>query len=562
MTLFEDTNPRDLKELLGQIHSRETALPDFQRDFVWDPKATAELIVSIASNYPAGSLLRIRNTHDLFACREFQGAPVLNGHRPTYLVLDGQQRLTSLYQAFYGVGDHRYYIDLRALLDGADFEDCLLYHRAKSRRAKRMTDPEKQAAGLVMPLSVLKAGSGGFGRWTRAVARKQESEKDRVALEDRLAEIEEGWISTIDDYRFPVVTLSDDTGADAVCTIFETLNRTGVKLSAFELLTARFWPQDINLRALWDEARERHPIIEDFEVDPYYLLQSVALAARPTPSCKRSDVLALERQAISDWWGSAVDGLGLGLSLLRDDCGVALPRWLPYDPMLIPLAAILAKLDTKRGAKAGGYREKVVRWFWSSVFGGTYDRSSNSQSALDFGQVLRWCAGGLEPDSVARCRFDPSVLRDVTPKQRGLYRGTMCVIMRRGPRDFHNGAPITGEVMIEEHVDDHHIFPTGYLSDSSIGSRIRNCILNRTLIDRSTNIRIGKRAPSDYLGEIRGELGETNFSRMMASHLLPAEDTSPLWEDDFDAFLAWRQESLWADIQELTGAQRTAESEE
>jgi hypothetical protein len=272
--------------------------------------------------------------------------------------------------------------------------------------------------------------------------------------------------------------------------------------------------------------------------------------------------LALERQAIADWWWPAVEGLGLGLSVLRDDCGVMLPRWLPYDPMLIPLAAILAKLETKSGAKTGGYRERVVRWFWSSVFGGTYDRSSNSQSALDFGQVLKWCAGGPEPDSVAGCRFDPSVLRDVTPKQRGLYRGTMCVIMRRGPRDFHNGAPITGEVMIEEHVDDHHIFPTGYLSDSSIGSRIRNCILNRTLIDRSTNIRIGKRAPSDYLGEIRGELGETNFSRMMASHLLPADDTSPLWENDFDAFLAWRQEALWADIQELTGALRTAEPEE
>src|SRR5688500_2204369 len=100
MSLFEDTNPRELKELLRQINTREAALPDFQRDFVWDPNATQELIVSIASNYPAGSLLRIRNTKQLFACREFQGAPTLNGHNPTHLVLDGQQRLTSLYQAF------------------------------------------------------------------------------------------------------------------------------------------------------------------------------------------------------------------------------------------------------------------------------------------------------------------------------------------------------------------------------------------------------------------------------------------------------------------------------
>src|SRR5690348_1127558 len=103
MNLFEDTTPKPLKQLLGEIDACEAALPDFQRDFVWEPSATQELIVSIASNFPAGSLLRIRNTHQLFAYREFEGAPKLNSYTPTYLVLDGQQRLMSLYQAFYGV---------------------------------------------------------------------------------------------------------------------------------------------------------------------------------------------------------------------------------------------------------------------------------------------------------------------------------------------------------------------------------------------------------------------------------------------------------------------------
>lgn len=61
MSLFEDTNPRALKELLSEIHSRSTVLPDFRQDFVWEPNATQELIVSIANNYPAGSLLRVRD---------------------------------------------------------------------------------------------------------------------------------------------------------------------------------------------------------------------------------------------------------------------------------------------------------------------------------------------------------------------------------------------------------------------------------------------------------------------------------------------------------------------
>ena len=101
-----------LKFLLEMIHNRAMALPDFQRDFVWDPYATDELIESIISNYPAGTLLRIKNGQQLlFQPRAIEGAPELNGTKPAYLILDGQQRLTSLYQAFYGQGEHRYYLN-------------------------------------------------------------------------------------------------------------------------------------------------------------------------------------------------------------------------------------------------------------------------------------------------------------------------------------------------------------------------------------------------------------------------------------------------------------------
>ena len=98
-----------LKFLLQMAHNREMALPDFQLDFVWDPFATDELIESIMSNYPAGSLLRIKNGSQLlFQPRAIDGAPTLaKDAKPSYLILDGQQRLTSLYQAFYGVGEHR-----------------------------------------------------------------------------------------------------------------------------------------------------------------------------------------------------------------------------------------------------------------------------------------------------------------------------------------------------------------------------------------------------------------------------------------------------------------------
>ncbi len=159
MSLSEDTSPRELKELLDQTDTLETALWDFQRDFVWDAKATQELIVSIASNYPAGSILRIRSSRSLFACREFQGAPGLDYHRPTCLVLDGQQRLASLYQAFDGAGERGYFLDISKLLDGQDFEDCLFHLRWNDPKAKSLEEQDVQAERLIPSAQAAKRGA-------------------------------------------------------------------------------------------------------------------------------------------------------------------------------------------------------------------------------------------------------------------------------------------------------------------------------------------------------------------------------------------------------------------
>lgn len=560
MSLFEDTNPRALKDLLAEIHNRSTALPDFQRDFVWEPGATQELIVSIASNYPAGSILRVRDAKRVFAAREFEGAPALNGAKHTFLVLDGQQRLTSLYQAFYGVGEHRYFLDLGKLRDGADFEEAIFHVRATTKWAKAREEFGAQAKELLLPLSVLKGGAGGFLQWILQVTNPMPA-VERTKLLDALTRINELWIKAIDDYHFPVVTLSDTTEPDALCTIFETLNRTGVKLSVFELLTARFWPLSINLRALWDKALVDHPVIGDFEVDPYYVLQGISLASRKAPSCKRGDVLNLAASDITEWWDRVVLGLATGLEILRDDCKVMLPKWVPYQTMLPPLAAVLARSGNPKTAEAGAQREKLKRWFWCAVFGQVYESAPNSKSAKDVTELLPWLAGGGAPESVETFRFDPRALRDVTPRQRSIYRGVINLILGAGARDFHTQAVITGKLIADEGIDDHHVFPAAYLERRGVvPARARDCVLNRTLIDRTTTQMISDRAPSDYLAEIRGTPGFP-FDAVLASHGLPTSSDSALVQDDYEAFLAWRQDRLWKEIQRVTGVTVAADLE-
>jgi len=555
-SLFE-TNPVSLEYLLQRIHNRDTALPDFQRDFVWEPKATEELIESICRNFPAGSLLQIKNAEGFyFAPRAVEGAPELDGHNPEMLILDGQQRLTSLYQAFYGVGGHRYLINLQGLMAGEDLEDCVYYLRAPVAQKYRGTIAQ-QAADLVFPLERLFATAGGFDDWLDEVLEaRPEQGDDRRELTKRLRAVKREWIDNILKYDFPVVTLSPNTSAEAVCTIFETLNRTGVKLSVFDLLAARFWPEDVRLRDLWDRARNAYPLLSEHEIDPYYLLQGVSIyTASGAPSCKRGDVLKMTVTQVTDGWEAVVRGLNTWLTILRTQCGVVLPKLMPYNPMLVPAMATLAAVENVTGAQVGAMHQKMQRWFWCSVFGQSYENSPNSQAVADYTDLVAWLTtpGATEPRSVAGFQFDPSSLRETTTRQRAVYRGVLALILQNGARDLHCGKVIDAALMRAEEVDDHHVFPAAWLDQQTpkVPGPLRDCVLNRTLLDKSTNIRIGKRAPSDYLGEVAQMLG-ADMDAVLSSHLLPVGAASPLMADQFGAFIDARQALLAQRITAVT----------
>lgn len=559
--LFEDTPTKELAWLLRQIQEREVALPDFQRDFVWEPAATQELISSIARNYPAGSLLAIRNTHSYFAAREIEGAPTLGGNKPTYLILDGQQRLTSLFQAFYGTGEFRYFVNLKPLIDGAEIDDeGVLFHvRANAQRGaqaktlKKYATLDGQADDLVLPLGVLFGMKNGFYGWRDLISGRVEEREAREVLQGQLLDVRNRIFGNIESYRFPVVLLSDKTPADAVCTIFETLNRTGVKLSVFDLLAARYWAENVKIREMWDEALSQHPIIGEFEIDPYYVLQIIALMrTEAAPSCKRKDVLELKAEQVVRSWEKAVDGLDQTLSILQDECGVLTPKWLPYNTIVIPFGALLARYPA-RGLKMGEIRPKLVRWFWCSVFGQTYENAANSQSARDVTEVGAWLSGGDTPAQVANFSFEPATLYEVTPKQRALYRGVIALILSGNPKDFHEVKPMTRTLIDEKSVDDHHVFPDAYLKEQGVKEvKRRDCILNRTLIDRATNQSLSCRQPNDYFGEMTNRLGEARVEKLLESHLLPSGEDSPLMKNDYEGFLAWRCDRIGRAIKEAT----------
>lgn len=543
-----ETDKKPLTFLLDQIENRDLALPDFQRSFVWDAGATRELVVSVVQSFPAGSLLLMQGGSKVFAPRAFEEAPDLARTTPPYLVLDGQQRLTSLYQAFAGRGTHRFFLNLDELIDGSDVDEATEVYLAK--RAKRWQSISGQANHLMLPLERLRD----FAEWRDEVLDlRADDDGDRKKLRSRLNELEKEHVKPVEMYQFPVTTLKETTPVEAVCTIFETLNRTGVKLSVFELLTARAFAHQVRLRDMWRDALEAHPVLGDFSVDPYYVLQAISTIVKKSP--KRSVVLGVAIDDIVSHWDEAVTGMAESLILLRDECGVLVQRWLPYSPMLVTMAAVWDSVGAGKGPQVGERRAKLRRWFWCSAFSGSYDNAANSTTENDVPELRIWLTGGVAPKVVDSFSFDAERWRQVTARQRALYQSTMALLMRKSPRDFHNGVPLSKPIIDGQAVDDHHIFPRDWLKRTGT-AEVADSVLNHTLIDKKTNILVGARAPSRYLAEMRHSLKD-ELEPILASHGLPTDHTGPLFTDRFEDFLTWRLDHLSKELAQVTGSGRS-----
>ena len=558
MTIYDSVSQKSLETLLDEVEAGTSGLPDFQRSYVWDPDDTVRLVASIAREFPAGSILTVGNDKDYFQTRKFEGAPD-NGHKPKYLVLDGQQRLTSLFQAFFGCGEYVYYLKIDKFLEEKDLadEDVIQFEKAtkkiggKSFKEIMDGDISFQVENKYMPLSEIFRQGKNFHKWANKFV-KAVPVDERNEIEVELERVYDDFVSRIEKYLLPVVTLKSDTSIASLCTIFETLNKGGQRLTTFEILVARFWKHGLNLRTLWDKAVENHPELIDYDVQPYQIIQCISMITYPTASCKREDVLSLNSSDISQNWDLAVKSMVYGLGILHQDCKIFNSKWLPTAGMLGPLAAVLAIGNGFPNASKGVRRGQVVRWLWCSIFSQRYEAAANTRGEKDVNEMRAWFEDVSKiPEVIAEFTFDPQTLRFVSSKN-SVYKGVICLTMKTngGSLDFVTGAAIPHQLVASGEVDDHHIFPKKYLMDTKQIKDLKfiNCVVNRTLIDRDTNKTISAQAPSKYIRKLK----LNNISKVLNSHLIPSGPESPLYSDDYEAFIEQRTQLIYTQIKEAT----------
>jgi hypothetical protein len=551
---------------MGQIEERKVALPDFQRDFVWDPADVRDLLVSVICRFPAGALLTLAQIDaKVFKPREVAGAPkITEDETPSLLVLDGQQRLTSLYQAHRGVGDARYLIHLGGLVDTTapldvetiDFDEIVSFETVKKNRKLQSESTEWQYENWVFPVHQLL--TEGFDPWLNGAVAAHGGESElQLKRRVRLGEIRSALLSPLGGYHFPVVELPEGTSLVAVCKIFETLNLRGVKLSVFELITARVWPFGQDLRQLWADAKKSHPILGEFNVDAYNVLQAITLRSRQ--SAQRSGVLELTADEIKEHWEPTIEGYAAVLELVRDQLWVQAQKWLPYASVLIPMAASWNRLGELSGPAVGNAKDRLRQFFWCSVFMATYDQGGNSQAQSDYGRLDSWLLDASQPapDAIAEFALTTSQLANAKRNRRALYRGMMALVMHSGALDFHQKERITATKIVDQEIDAHHIFPRNWLQDHYFDQTAdplsEDLLPNFALVDSLTNKLISDRAPSDYLAEMAEIMGEKERDRILQSHVIGEEARDAMLRDDYEDFVAARARDLGEEISRVTG---------
>lgn len=572
---FETPQPA-LSVYLQWTTSGTLQLPDFQREYKWDEERIRSLLVTVLRGHPMGAVMLLENGNDQvrFKPKAIAGTQPPADIVPTYLLLDGQQRLTSLSQALTGEGtvgtkdardrlvERRYFVDLRMALQGDEFIDDAVFsmpadgiERENFGRdiIRDFSTDELQKAAEVYPLSLLFAG--------------YRSMKWLIDLDDQelVREFTDRILEPVSNYQIPAIQLRKDTSKAAVATVFEKVNTGGMPLNVFELLTATFagdaeyfrtHGEDFRLNDDWNSvAAQIYTERALAGIKNTDFLQAITLlttrqrnlestaARKPAISAKREDILKLQLSDYTRWRDQVVDAFRWTARFLADQ-HIFTEQFLPYATQLVPLAVIRVVLGEH--ADHHGVRARLSQWFWCGILGELYGAATETRFARDVESVPAWAQGtpdAADPRTILEASFTESRLYSLRSRQSAAYKGIYALQIGRGAKDWIKDVAFDKVQYSDLATDIHHVFPYHWCNSNGIDSALRDSIVNKTPLAAETNRAIGGAAPSEYLRRVeqRAQLSGEEVDELLRTHgLYPFA----LRSDDFDAHFGYRRDFL------------------
>ncbi|NCB84837.1 MAG: DUF262 domain-containing protein [Bacteroidia bacterium] len=582
MELFDSTK-KVLFDILKDVDCGKIQLPDFQRGWVWDDNRIKGILASVAKSFPIGAvmLLETGNENIRFKTKPIEGVQGLNGNKPEMLILDGQQRITSLFQAIKtkrvvntrndkGYEIKRwYYIDMvKALEPGIDVEEAIfsinenkiITENIGRKVVLDLSTEENEFKNLMYPVCMV----DDYSVWRRKFNKYWEHDSEKSEFWD---EFEDKIINSFNSYYLPVILMMKENPKEAVCQVFEKVNTGGVSLTVFELLTASFASEEFDLKADWEDIKK---IIKPFKVlnniSNTDIIQAITLYSTyknrlnvsplgnsenaPAVSAKRKEMLNLKLSDYEKYRNEIVRGFIKASKILVEN-HIFNARDLPYSTQLVPMSAILAKLGDK--IENIGNKNKLMRWFWCGVFGELYGSANETRYALDMTQVTNWIENnGEEPKTIYDANFSPSRLNTLRTRNSAAYKGVYAMLMDDNTKDWLSATKIDLSTYFSESIDIHHIFPVAWCEKNHIDRGDYDSIVNKTPLSGRTNRIVSGDAPSKYLDRLKKHAGvsDEEFNNILLSHVVSPE---LMYQDDFKGFFAYRKDQILQRIEKAMG---------
>lgn len=503
---------------------------------------------------------------------------------PQYIVLDGQQRLSALYYAFFAPkvifpkrkNRYVFVIKLDKLLD-EEFDEAFDYEWLTTITERFLNQREKQFKEKILPVCVL--GEQYWYEWFREYKNywaqkvgEEEAEKERERLENFFKDI-------LSEYDISYIELGGDIEVSKVCDIFTRINSTGLTLTIFNLLNALMRPKGIYLKEMWREISNE---LEEFEWQRtkvhllqtisileqgycapkylYYLVPGTPKVIKRPDGSKDSIVIFSSREEFLKKWKSVGEKMKASLTSLANprDFGAIRPEFMPYPTMLPILTALnIEKEREKYSNKRMEIESKIRRWYWASVFTQNYSSAVDSTMTHDYYAMQRWFENDAETPRVVE-QFENEIesfdLRKENTATSAVYKAIFNILVKKGARDF-----ITFDLPEYSILEDHHIVPRSWGLEQGLRRNI-DTILNRTPLAQKTNRQvIADRLPNVYLREmLEKSKNKDDIYQLLESHLISRKAADILMRDnfspkDFEEFIEERQKTIIQEIKSMLG---------
>lgn len=504
--------------LIADIEQGRIKIPQFQRDFVWSVEDSAKLLDSILKGFPIGTFILWESRDTLRSVRNVGNIqlPATPAGDTAKYVLDGQQRITSLYAAVRGVQ--------LVGSDGktVDYSEIYVDFEAPNDEQIVVTDVKGRDPKKVIRFTDLL--TGGFG-----LARQYPDYLDKL----------ENYSNAFKTYLFSIITVSG-APIDVATEIFTRINVGGKSLSVFEIMVAKTYDdtRNFDLSEKYDELIARLQGVDYETISSSTVLQAVSVCL--VKECSKKHILRLSKNDFINAWDDVITALESAVAYFQNFFRIPVSHLLPYDGLLVPFTYYFYH---HRNKPISGQQKLLQDYFWRVAL------TSRFSNALEvkIGQDIRRIDDILQdrqPEYEEAVDISLASLEDggwFSPGK-AYIKGFLCLLAYQNPESFADNALVKISNNYLKRADSknyHHFFPKAYMAKKHPDDWRANHIANITIVDGFLNKNsIRDRAPSKYIKQYQKVNPDLNAA--LQTHLIGDPQAWGILNDDFDLFFHQR----------------------